>query len=85
MWSHPEHTIEFTPDEICECLELAGFTSIVIRGVWLCYDSEIGRVLPLTPADSPPEWPWLRRIQSAASKPADSFVWWVEAQRRAPR
>jgi len=30
-WEHPEHTVEFRPDEIIELLELAGFSEISVR------------------------------------------------------
>jgi hypothetical protein len=83
-WSHPEHTIEFTPSEAEELLHLAGFAEIRIRGVWLCYDSVAGALLPLSPLSSPARWPYQARIAAAVGNPEDSFVWWAEA-RKSPR
>ncbi len=37
-WLHPEHTLEFSVDEIAELLELAGFDDVELRGVLRCYD-----------------------------------------------
>jgi hypothetical protein len=36
-WLHPEHTVEFSVDEIVELLHLAGFDSVQVRGVLLAY------------------------------------------------
>ena len=46
-WAHPEHTVEFSVDEISELLGLAGFTDVQLRGVLVCYDSERNSLLSL--------------------------------------
>jgi SAM-dependent methyltransferase len=82
-WLQPEHTVEFTVSEIKELLACAGFSDIEIRGVWLCYDSDQHRFLPLDTADSDDDWPATRRVEEAGERAEDSFIWWAEAQRGA--
>ena len=82
-WSQPEHTVEFTVDEIVELLHTAGFGSLEIRGIWLCYDRASHRYLPLEPEAGNTAWPPERRASEAGERPEDSFVWWVEATREA--
>jgi len=79
-WVHPDHTVEFTPDEIQELLGLAGFDDVEVRGVWLCYQREQHRVLPWNLMDiegASHEW----RSSEAADRPEDSIIWWAEARR----
>ena len=88
LWVHPEHTIEFTPDEARTLATLAGFDVTSLRGLWLCSDPSTGKPLDL--------WPWpdyqvdplelAYRVSLAGERPDDSFVWWLEAIRseRAP-
>ena len=80
-WMHPEHTVEFTADEIAEVLRLAGFADVRLRGLWLCYDPDEHRFLPLEQLDEDGDWPWRRRIAEAEARPEDSFIWWAEATR----
>jgi SAM-dependent methyltransferase len=78
-WEHPEHTVEFRPDEMLELVTLAGFDRAQVRGIWLCLDRERNSFLPLDA--SPRSWPTERRAAEAAARPEDSFVWWLEAER----
>lgn len=81
-WSMNEHTIEFTPSEAAELVDLAGFDVVGLRGVWLARDPDTAEILPLDPYEarvSPTEL--VRRIQVAARYPEHSFVWWLEAKR----
>lgn len=81
-WVHPEHTIEFTVDEIVEILALAGFEVASVRGVWLCYDREAHRILPVDMPDergAGDEW----RGGAGEDRPEDSMIWWAEARRAA--
>jgi SAM-dependent methyltransferase len=80
-WTQPEHTVEFTVGEARELLTLAGFDQIEIRGIWLCWDDETGRPLPLDPDPADDRWTFERRRDEAESRPEDSFVWWAEAER----
>jgi len=80
-WNHPEHTIEFSVPEILELLALAGFGAATVRGLWVCYDSKRGRVLPLDALEDRGRWPKQRRLELAETNPDDSFIWWVEAPR----
>jgi SAM-dependent methyltransferase len=80
-WEHPEHTVEFRPDEVVELLELAGFDDPVLRGVWLCFDPERNRFLSLEGEPGERAWPRERRVAEAEARPEDSFVWWGEAVR----
>jgi len=83
-WTQPEHTVEFTVDEIVELLDIAGFGDLRIRGIWLCYDRSRHRFLPLEPDPGDTSWSRDRRASEAEERPEDSFLWWVEA-RREPR
>jgi len=76
-WSHPEHTIEFTPAEAAELVTLAGFDVTSVRGVWLCREPGTGE--PLNLWDSPDAPELTRRTLLATDHPEDSFVWWLEA------
>jgi SAM-dependent methyltransferase len=78
-WDHPEHTVEFTVDEIVELLLVAGFDDIRVRGVLQAYDTATHRYLTL------PELAAQRGVEGAdgrTSRPEDAFVWWAEAIRR---
>lgn len=81
-WLHPEHTVEFSVDEIVELLTIAGFGNVKMRGVLLGYDAERHRYLDLGDVDMSSE----ERVARATSAPEDAFVWWAEAVRskRAP-
>lgn len=87
-WSMPEHTVEFTPSEAKELVELAGFDVRSIRGLWLCQDPRTGEHLSLWGVDggAPDPAEVLRRSVVAPEDVERSFVWWLEAQRadRAP-
>jgi hypothetical protein len=86
-WSMNEHTIEFTPGEARALVELAGFATTSLRGVWLCRDPDSGAALPLDPfAAGASADEVLRRVQLAARLPEHAFIWWLEARRtdRAP-
>jgi SAM-dependent methyltransferase len=80
-WEHPEHTVEFRPDEIVELLELAGFGEISMRGLWLCFDRDHQRFLSLEGAPSDGDWTVECRAVAAENRPEDSFVWWAKAAR----
>jgi predicted SAM-dependent methyltransferase len=86
-WNHPEHTIEYTPDEIVELLGLAGFVDAEIRGLWLCYDEPRHRFLRLDDLEEHGAWPRSRRLEEGRSRPDGCFIWWAEALRgeRAPQ
>lgn len=80
-WTQPEHTIELNVDEITELLTLAGFVDIDVKGIWLCYDRDRARVLPLGVFAGGDDWPWRRRVIEAEQRPDDSFIWWAECRR----
>lgn len=80
-WDHPEHTVEFTVDEARRLFELAGFDQIKIRGIWLSFDAEKGRLLPFDDLGKVGGWDSRRRAVEAEARPEDSFVWWAEATR----
>jgi hypothetical protein len=80
-WSHPEHTVELTPAEIEELVELAGFAVTKRTGLWLCRDAADGTILPFDPNLPSPQWSVPERILAAPDRPADSFLWWLEARR----
>lgn len=80
-WSHPEHTVELTVDEIAELLALAGFTVAKRAGLWLCRDPGTCTLLPFDPNLPAGDWTVPERILAARDRPAESFLWWVEARR----
>ena len=77
----PEHITEMTPAEIAELLELAGFSEISVKGVWLCFDRDQQLLLPLGPQRVLRGWTAARRASEAADRPEDSFIWWAEARK----
>jgi SAM-dependent methyltransferase len=80
-WSHPEHTVEFTLEEISRLVFLAGFDVTRISGIWLCRDPANGRILPFNPNGEDPGWSVAERLICALDAPAHSFIWWLEASR----
>ncbi|WP_019877481.1 methyltransferase domain-containing protein [Sporichthya polymorpha] len=80
QWTHPEHTLEFSVDEVVEILGLAGFDIEMLRGVWLCYDRERHGLLRFDDMDGQ-ALDRATRIAAAPDNPEDSFVWWVHACR----
>jgi hypothetical protein len=78
-WLHPEHTVEFTVDEIVELLRLAGFDDVQVRGVLLAYDAGSHRYLTLSELAA--KRGRRGRAVGATSRPEDAFVWWAEASR----
>ncbi len=80
-WSHPEHTVELTLEEIAELLQLAGFAVIKRAGLWLCRDPADEAILPFDPNLPSPGWSVPERMLAAYDHPADAFLWWVEARR----
>jgi ubiquinone/menaquinone biosynthesis C-methylase UbiE len=82
QWTHPEHTLEFSPAEIAEVLGLAGFKDVALRGVWLCYDRDTHRLLPYDQLDLH-SMDREARVGLAEARPEDAFVWWAEATKGA--
>ncbi len=80
-WSHPQHTIELTPEEAVRLFTLGGLDVTAVRGLWLCRDARDGAVLPFDP-DRPCEgWSVTERLLCARDRPEDAFIWWIEAVR----
>ncbi len=80
-WCHPEHIVEFTPDEIRDLLELAGFKVKSIWGLWLCRDPRTGSPLAYNRMTGVPGWRKSARVAAAVRDPDNSFVWWATAQK----
>lgn len=79
-WSMGEHTVELNPDEAARLLALAGFAIDHMKGLWLCRTR--GRLLDLEPPASLLHFDgYTHRIALAATRPADSFIWWAEARK----
>jgi SAM-dependent methyltransferase len=76
-WRHPQHTVEFTVDEIVLLIEVAGFEVESLRGVLLGYDRTRHTFLNLE--DDVMSWDERRSL--AIDRPEDSFVWWLVARR----
>ncbi|MBW4541514.1 MAG: class I SAM-dependent methyltransferase [Myxacorys chilensis ATA2-1-KO14] len=81
-WYHPQHTVEFNVDEIVELVQLCGFEIFAMRGVWLCYDSESYRFLPLDPTSSFADRDYKERVLLSTDRPEDCFTWWLEARKK---
>jgi SAM-dependent methyltransferase len=81
VWSHPEHTVEFTPAEARQLAVLSGFEVTAVKGIWLCRHPETGRVLPLDPAIADPDFTYAERLLTAEADPDNSFIWWLEARK----
>ena len=84
-WVYPQHTLELTVTELIKLLELAGFTNVDVRGIWLCHAADTHRFLPLEIDGGGTDWPWDRRVRTTADRPEDSLIWWAEATRRDAR
>jgi len=85
-YSHSEHTVELTVDEIEHAVTLAGFDVSKTAGVWLCQDPRTDRVLAFDSNEPDAEWSITERLVAAQDRPRNSFIWWLEARRaeRAP-
>lgn len=79
--SHPEHMIEFTPDEMHEILNAAGFDVQNTYGIYLCRDPRSGAILPYLSDDEDPPFSILERSVSGPAHPNDSYIWWINATR----
>jgi hypothetical protein len=84
-WSHPEHTIEFTPEEATKLATLSGFDVTAMKGIWTVRNPETGQVLPFDRVEVE-GWSIERRCKDAYNDPDNAFIWWMEAVRsdRAP-
>ena len=80
-WFQPQHTMELSVDEIVFALETAGFYDVKVKGVWLCYDKDQHRFLPLEPNSKKSWLSYEKRIELSKDRPEDCFVWWVEAHK----
>jgi SAM-dependent methyltransferase len=76
-WRHPQHTVEFSVDEIVVLIEVAGFEVEAVRGVLLGYDRNRHAFLNLEDDGMS----WDERARLATDRPEDSFVWWLIARR----
>jgi len=80
VWSHPEHTVELTPQEARELVEANGFEVTALRGMWLCIDPVNGSAFGLddfrlTGSSS------VRQRIAASGRADESFCWWLEARK----
>ena len=76
-WRQPEHTVEFSVDEVRSMLSFAGFEIEELRGVLLTHDRDTHTLLALEDE----RMDWEQRARLGAERPEDSFVWWVVARR----
>ena len=79
-WSHPEHTVETTVQEVAELAGLAGFSVKASKGLWLDRDPATRRVLPHVPVEAG-GLSVTERLLGAVAHPDDAFMWWLEARR----
>lgn len=80
-WIHPEHMIEFTPQEAKAILKLAGFNIKNIYGVWACIDPDTKTVMDFDGVDINNHLSNSDRIKLGQKHPKESFIWWIEAEK----
>lgn len=80
-WSHPEHTVEYTPAEASQIIELSGFDVVAVKGIWLCQEPGGDRQLSFDPNAVEPAWTVTERCLEAVDHPDHSFIWWIEAKK----
>jgi hypothetical protein len=80
-WSHPEHTVELTPEEAAELTKLAGFDITAIKGLWLCESLDSSKLLPFDQMSHSGKYSYSKRLSNAEHYPNQSFLWWIEARR----
>ncbi len=76
-WSHGGHTVELSPGEISELVQLAGFEVESLRGVWGC---RVGGELVQLEDRLDESSLLVRRIVDGPDHPDDCFVWWLVAR-----
>lgn len=86
-WSHPEHTVELTPEEAVELCELSGFDVEKVEGIWQCEDLASDQVLPFEKLYRFGPQSMKNRMANGTDRPEKSFIWWVVASKssRAPQ
>lgn len=77
-WSHGQHTIEISADEMTELLALAGFDIIDVHGIWSCLVG--GRPLQLEEGIEQSAV-FARRVATGWDDVDNSFVWWINGRR----
>jgi len=82
-WHQPQHTMELTVGEIQDLVMAAGFRTTALKGIWLCRGAAHSKLLPLIPDLQRLDGRTQRRIEDAAARPEDSFIWWLEARKDA--
>ena len=80
-WSHPEHTVELTPQEATELATLAGFHVTEVKGLWLCKSQRTGKLFKFDDMSRYGEGGITHRLNAAQKHPDDSFLWWIEARK----
>jgi SAM-dependent methyltransferase len=76
----PQHTLEFSVDEICRLLAFAGFEIQERYGIWLMLN-EHGVALDFS-TDSVDTVEIESRCSLAKTQPEKSFIWWVVARKK---
>lgn len=83
VWMHPEHTAEFTADELRAMFAYAGFEMNKVVGHWLVRKG--GAILPLAPDDDRPvELTTAERVSLATHAPGDAFSIWTTSRAQRP-
>lgn len=71
-YTHPQHTLEFSVEEVLRFIEAAGFSSESIRGIWSCAKG-LRRYDDLTSMVGDVD----KRRRDATDDPSASFIWWI--------
>jgi hypothetical protein len=87
FWNNPEHTTEYSLDQMKTLLTLGGFSVGRVRGLLLCRNS-LGELMPIpgllgTPAGLEP-LDLEERARNGVDQPELSFLWWIESIKRSP-
>ena len=78
-WNHPQHFAEFTLEEICELLILAGFKIDEKIGI---FPSNLRRIEPVNLLNLEAHSKKLKYFHKARKKPSESFIFWINATKR---
>lgn len=77
-YTHPQHTLELSAQEMIALLNAAGFFVESVQGIWACAEG-MTRYDDLTSLTEDAE----RRQMIAGSDPTNSFIWWIVARKGA--
>jgi hypothetical protein len=78
-WNHSQHFAEFTLEEICELLILAGFKIDEKIGI---FPSNLKKIEPVELLNLQAHSKKLKYYRKARKKPSESFIFWINATKK---